>query len=96
MRKFLSVGLVSLVMATPSVVRANDLSLDSADPLFLQGAEQILTQTSVTYWDHILRAGQSVSYGLNNRLAIGANVHYQHDFNTASRQCDNISDDVDS
>lgn len=81
MYKFLSVGIVALSVAVPSFARANDLSLDSSDPLFLQAAEQILTQTSLTYWDHILRAGQSVSYGVNNHLAVGANVHYQHDFN---------------
>ncbi|MBR2412637.1 MAG: hypothetical protein IKB10_03160 [Alphaproteobacteria bacterium] len=81
MRKFLSISVVALSVSVPSMARANDLSMDTSDPLFLQGAEQILTQTSLTYWDHILRAGQSASYGINNNLAIGANVHYQHDFN---------------
>ena len=81
MYKFLSAGIVALSVSLPTFARANDLSVDMSDPLFLQSAEQILTHTSVTYWDHILRAGQSVSYGLNNRLAVGANVHYQHDFN---------------
>ena len=81
MRKFLSISVVALSVSVPSMVRANDLSMDTSDPLFLQSAEQILTQTSLTYWDHILRAGQSASYGINNNLVIGANVHYQHDFN---------------
>lgn len=81
MRKFISAGVLSAVMVMPSVAVANDLSMDSSDPLFLQSMEQILTQTSITYWDHILRAGQGVSYGVNNRLVLGADVHYQHDFN---------------
>lgn len=81
MYKFLSVGLISVSVLVPSMARANDLALDTSDPLFLQGAEQILTQTSADYWDHILRVGQGVSYGVNNRLVVGANVHYQHDFN---------------
>ena len=81
MRRLLSVFVVFGVMAMPSFARANDLATDTSDPLFLQGIEEVLSQSSVAYWDHILRVGQSVSYGMNNRLAIGANVHYQHDFN---------------
>ncbi len=81
MRKFLSIIGVLGVIAMPSFARANDLTTDTSDPLFLQGVEEILSQSSVAYWDHILRLGQGVSYGMNNRLAIGANVHYQHDFN---------------
>ena len=81
MRKFLSVFLLSTCMLMPSLSRANDLSQDTSDPLFLLGDDGILSQSAITYWDHILRAGQSVSYGMNNRLTIGADVHYQHDFN---------------
>jgi hypothetical protein len=81
MRKFLSVFLMLGVFVAPSYSRANDLATDTSDPLFLQGIEEIFSQSSIAYWDHILRVGQSLSYGLNNRLAVGANVHYQHDFN---------------
>lgn len=78
MRKLLSLFLIAGVIGG---ARANDLSRDTSDPLFLQVREEILTKTSVSYWDHILRLGQSFSYGMNDRLALGANVHYQHDFN---------------
>ena len=81
MRKFLSVILLSGFIFMPSFVRANDIGQDTSDPLFMLGIEGVLSQTSMTYWDHILRAGQSISYGMNNRLSVGANVHYQHDFN---------------
>lgn len=81
MRKFLSAVLLSVCMFLPSVSRANSLSQDTSDPLFLLEIEGILSQSSLTYWDHILRAGQSVSYGMNNRLTIGADVHLQQDFN---------------
>ena len=81
MRKFLSIlGLLG-IMVTPSFTRANDLVTDTSDPLFLQGIEEILSTSSISYWDHILGVGQSLSYGMNNRLAIGANVRYQHEFN---------------
>jgi hypothetical protein len=43
--------------------------------------EEVLSESSVVYFDHTLRLGQSISYGMNNRLSIGANVHYQHHFN---------------
>ncbi len=81
MRKFLSGVLLSMCMIVPSLSNANDLSLDTSDPLFMLKTEGILSKTSLTYWDHILRAGQSMSYGMNNRLTVGADVHYQHDFN---------------
>jgi len=79
MRKFLLACVLGMSVVVSA--NANDLSLDSSDPLFLLGDNNILTQTSVAYWDHILRFGEILSYGINNRFAISANVHYQHDFN---------------
>lgn len=81
MRKFLSIGLLGMFFILPTFAGANDLARDTSDPLFLEQDDEIFTQSSLTYWDHILRAGQSVSYGVNSRLSLGANVHYQHDFN---------------
>lgn len=81
MRKILyGLMLMGTVLYSP-LARANDVAHDTSDPLYLQSIEEILSQSSVSYWDHVLRVGQGVSYGLNNRLSIGANVHYQHDFN---------------
>lgn len=80
MRKFI-VSMFVMGLMTTNNVMANGLQHDTSDPLFLQGAEEIFSQSTITYWDHILRAGQSLSYGMNSRLAIGADVHYQHDFN---------------
>ena len=81
MRNFL-VALFGIVLfGAPMVASANDIAHDTSDPLFMQSTEEILSQTSVSYWDHVLRAGQAISYGMNNRLTMGANVHYQHDFN---------------
>lgn len=81
MRKILyGLMVIGTVLYSP-LARANDVAHDTSDPLYLQSIEEILSQSSVSYWDHVLRVGQGVSYGLNNRLSIGANVHYQHDFN---------------
>ena len=79
MRKFF----IASVLGICSVVsaNANDLSLDTSDPLYMLADNAVLTQTSVAYWDHILRFGEILSYGLNNRFSVSANVHYQHDFN---------------
>lgn len=60
--------------------KASGLETDTSDPLFILRQEDILSQTTLTYWDNILRAGQYISYGLNNRLSIGANIHFQQDF----------------
>ena len=81
MRKILYGLMVMGTVLYSPLARANDVAHDTSDPLYLQSIEEILSQSSVSYWDHVLRVGQGVSYGLNNRLSIGANVHYQHDFN---------------
>lgn len=81
MRKFLSVFFVSAMLFLPVVSGANVLEHDSSDPLFLLADEEILSKSNVSYWDHMLRLGQSLSYGLNDRLSVGADVHYQHHFN---------------
>lgn len=60
--------------------RADDLARDTSDPLYLQSIEEILSQTTLSFSDDVLRIGQRVSYGMNNRLTIGGNVHYQNDF----------------
>ncbi len=85
MRKFFSVFLLSAfcfsIFAT-GAARADDaLARDTSDPLYMLGIEEILSETTLTYWDNILRAGQALSYGMNNRLTIGGNIHYQEDFN---------------
>ncbi len=79
MRKLLFGLMGFCVMMTGA--RADDaLARDTSDPLYMLGIEETLSQTTLTFWDNVLRAGQSVSYGMNNRLTIGANVHYQIDF----------------
>lgn len=60
--------------------KASVLEMDTSDPLFLLRQEGVLSKTTLTYWDNILRAGQYITYGLNNRLSIGANIHFQQDF----------------
>ncbi|MDW3024365.1 MAG: hypothetical protein R8N50_01610 [Alphaproteobacteria bacterium] len=80
MRKFFALFVVLGLMTVSGGVRADGLLTDTSDPMFLQAEDEILSQTSISYWDHVLRAGQSVSYGLKSRLALGANVFYQNDF----------------
>lgn len=85
MRKFLSlffIGLFGILPGTINGARADEmLARDTSDPLYMLGIEEILSETTLTYWDNILRGGQALSYGLNNRLTVGANIHYQEDFN---------------
>ena len=81
MHKILSALLISIFFALPVASHANVLEHDSSDPLYILNQEELLSQTYVTYWNNMLRIGQGISYGLNERLSIGANVHYQHHFN---------------
>ncbi len=71
---------IGLVFSISSGAYANSLDTDTSDPLFLLAEQQVLSKTSLTYWDNVLRLGQELSYGLNNRLTIAANVHFQQDF----------------
>lgn len=82
MRKLFSCLVAMAVIASGASARADDmLARDTSDPLYMLGIEEILSESSVAYWEHILRVGQTASYGLNNRLTARANVHYQNDFN---------------
>lgn len=85
MRKFLSIFFMAVFGFVPTMfgaARGDDtLARDTSDPLYMLGIEEVLSETTITYWDNILRAGQTVSYGMNNRLTLGANIHYQEDFN---------------
>ena len=74
-----------LAVTMPLSARAEyELATDTSDPLFLLSDEAILSESMVSYgheYEHdILRFGQAFSYGLNDRLSIGANAHYQIDF----------------
>lgn len=80
MRKLLSVFFAGLILVCGGARADEVLATDTSDPLYLLKIEGILSETSVAYWDQILRVGQAASYGLNNRLSIRANVHYQNDF----------------
>lgn len=81
MRKIFSVVLVFSCLVVVSAARADDvLARDTSDPLYLQSIEEILSNTTLSFSDSVLRVGQSVSYGFNNRLSMGINVHYQNDF----------------
>lgn len=79
MRKFL-IGLFSVFFLMPCAVHADSLELDTSDPLYMLSEQHVLSETTLTYWDNVLRLGEAISYGLNNRLTIGANVHFQQDF----------------
>ena len=74
---------MALLMLVPSIARAEfdfDLGTDTSDPLFLLHDDSVLSETNLWYGHDVLRVGQALSYGLNNRLSISGRVHYQTDF----------------
>ena len=78
MRRFL-ISLLCGFIVTPCAM-ASDLAEDTSDPLFLQAQRQVLSVTDLSYFDNGLRLGQYLSYGMMDNFVIGANVHYQRDF----------------
>ncbi len=79
MRKFF-VGLFALLIVSNTAVANDIIERDTSDPLYMVAEGHALSQTTLTYWDDILRAGQSLSYGMNNSFVISANIHFQEDF----------------
>ena len=88
MKKLLC-GFVGTVIAFGSAYAADEdyyLNADTSDPLYMLETEHLLSNTGVEYGNDILRLGQSFEYGMNNRLNMGANVHYQFDFVRARKE----------
>ena len=78
MRKLLSVLLVG--MFAVSGANANVLEHDTSDPLFMPQTQEILSESAVSFGRDILRVGETLSYGMNNRFTVSANINYQNDF----------------
>ncbi|MDE6478273.1 MAG: hypothetical protein K2L95_00535 [Alphaproteobacteria bacterium] len=76
--KILSIGFAAIVAMTGGAARAADN--DTNDPLYRLALGEVLSQTSLSFWDSTLRLGQDVSYGFSNRFSAGINAHYQFDF----------------
>ena len=71
-------GLVLTIMVP--VFGAHAAQYDTSDPMYMLGDGDFLSRSGVSYVDSMLRLGQDFSYGIGGRFAIGANVHYQIDF----------------
>lgn len=81
MHKYISVLMCGFFAMAPFAARADyALDYDTSDPLYLQGVQETLTSGTLSYWDNVLRGGLAASFGATDRLALGANVHYQIDF----------------
>ncbi len=87
MRKFFSIFCAG-VFGLCGAASAGTLADDTSDPLYMLGDNHILSQTTLTFWDSILRAGQTLSYGVTDRLSVSGNIHFQEDF---SRDNDGFS-----
>ncbi len=77
MRKFFAALFATCVLTTGALA---NVDTDTSDPLYMVGTGRVLSNTTVTYWDDILRGGQNLSYGVNESFVVSANVHFQEDF----------------
>ena len=57
----------------------NSLANDTSDPLFLIPDNKFLSDSYISTVDRKLRFGQFIGYGINNNLALHANMLYQWD-----------------
>ena len=80
MKKLLCGFIGTVVLCGSAYADEELLMADTSDPLYMLEQEHVLSTTSIDYGNDILRLGQAFSYGANNRLNVGANVHYQFDF----------------
>jgi hypothetical protein len=65
----------------PVADAAAKIDYDTEDPMYLTSMGDFLSKTGISYGDNILKISEKVTYGLNNRLSIAADLHYQQDFN---------------
>lgn len=81
MKKLLC-GLLVACVACGSAYSSDDglLQSDTSDPLYMLEQEHLLSTSTIDYGSEILRLGQAFAFGMNNRLTMDANVHYQFDF----------------
>lgn len=56
------------------------VAYDTSDPMYLTSQNDLLFRTGISFSDSILRLSEKVSYGLNNRLSLSADLKYQLDF----------------
>ena len=78
MHKLLSAFLFGTVLVGGA--NANILEHDTSDPLYMLKTQEILSESAATFGRDILRFGETLSYGLNDRLSVMANINYQIDF----------------
>lgn len=53
---------------------------DTSDPLYILSAQDFLSSSDISYYDSILRIGQTFSYGVMDRFNLGVNANWQNDF----------------
>lgn len=80
MKKILGAIFCGMCLATSGAYADDILPYDTSDPLYILNEKHILSQTTLAYWDSILRGGETLSYGITDRLSISGNIHYQVDF----------------
>lgn len=80
-KKFLiALGVICGVINIGAARASDIISYDTSDPMYMLDTKDILSESTITYSDSILRLGQSLSYGIHDRLSAGVNLHYQNDF----------------
>ena len=77
--KLLSIFSLFIICSVP-LTHAHATEHDTADPLYLEKSGDFVSRSNVSYTDEILRLSQKFSYGINDKLSVGADLKYQLDF----------------
>ncbi|MFQ6777928.1 MAG: hypothetical protein ACLRFI_01355 [Alphaproteobacteria bacterium] len=83
--RFVYAGCILALSAVCNAGAENLVYNDTSDPLFLLREDMLLSESKIVFAhsdnnNALLRLGQAVSYGINDRFSVGINVHYQFDF----------------
>ena len=79
MKKFF-IGIIGAISLFVGAAHADGMEYDTSDPMYMQGVGEILSSSSITYYDSVLRIGEDLSYGFRERFVAGIKLHYQNDF----------------
>lgn len=80
-RKILSVFSLMMVGVLPCAGANANVAYDTSDPTYITKSGDILSNSSLSLSDDIFRIAQKITYGVNDKLALSADIKYQQDFN---------------
>lgn len=80
MKNIFMVAIVALGVFCGAVRADTIAEYDTSDPLYILSPQDFLSSSDISYYDSVLRIGQTFSYGVMERFNLGVNANWQNDF----------------